>query len=125
MSETNEEMKYIKSKTNEKMKPNKQKNTQSTNYLIFYMAKLPYGQLVMQRKCLWQKRLQQRCLWRKYRTGNPLPPHFCMALSSFRSQSKHHLLREACPGQQILLFSLPSNFITLLCTIDFIAPTAL
>lgn len=42
MSETNEEMKYIKSKTNEKIKPNKQKK-HTTNYFIYYMAKLPYG----------------------------------------------------------------------------------
>ena len=34
--------------------------------ILSFMVKLPFHQLVMQQKCLWQRRLRQRCLWQKY-----------------------------------------------------------
>lgn len=68
MSETNEEMKYIKSKTNEKMKPNKQKNTQSTNYLLYGKTaiwSISYAAKMLVAKTLTAKMLMEKILNRQ------------------------------------------------------------
>lgn len=47
---------------NGELKQNKQENPVNHLFHLFFTAKLPYGQSVMQQQCLQQKCLRLRCL---------------------------------------------------------------
>lgn len=69
MSETNKEMKYIKSKTDEKMKPNKQKNTVNQLFYLLYgktaIWSISYAAKMLVAKTLTAKMLMEKILNRQ------------------------------------------------------------